>query len=48
MKFMKEMTYERVEILNNDNVGGVEEYSTTDIDGIHEDWSSYATTSIFK
>ncbi|KAJ0840118.1 hypothetical protein HanPSC8_Chr10g0443091 [Helianthus annuus] len=27
---------------------GVEEYSATDMDGIREDWSIYAVTSIFK
>ncbi|MFS7999214.1 hypothetical protein Hanom_Chr12g01163401 [Helianthus anomalus] len=35
MKFMKEIAYEGVEILDNDNVGKrVEEYSAADIDGI--------------
>ncbi|KAJ0891705.1 hypothetical protein HanPSC8_Chr09g0357201 [Helianthus annuus] len=49
MKFMKEIAYEGVEILHNDNVGkGVEEYSAADMDGIHEDWSTYAVNSIFK
>ncbi|KAJ0801323.1 hypothetical protein HanPI659440_Chr03g0115971 [Helianthus annuus] len=49
MKFMKEIAYDGVEILDNDNVGkGVEEYSVADIDGIREDWSTYAVTSIFK
>ncbi|MFS8017998.1 putative papain-like cysteine peptidase superfamily [Helianthus anomalus] len=32
MKFMKEIAYERVEILDNDNVGkGIEEYSAADM-----------------
>ncbi|KAJ0775857.1 hypothetical protein HanOQP8_Chr03g0127371 [Helianthus annuus] len=49
MKFMKEIAYDEVEILDNDNTGkGVEEYSVADMDGIHEDWSIYAVTSIFK
>ncbi|MFS7928331.1 hypothetical protein Hanom_Chr04g00319511 [Helianthus anomalus] len=49
MKFMKEIAYEGVEILDNDNVGkGVDEYSAADIDGIREDWSTCAVTSIFK
>ncbi|KAL9995380.1 putative Ulp1 protease family catalytic domain, papain-like cysteine peptidase superfamily [Helianthus debilis subsp. tardiflorus] len=49
MKFMKEIAYEGVEILDNDNVGkGVEEYSAADMDGIREDWSTYAVNSIFK
>ncbi|KAF5786955.1 hypothetical protein HanRHA438_Chr10g0459921 [Helianthus annuus] len=49
MKFMKEITYEGVEIFDNDNVGkGEEEYSAVDMDGIREDWSTYAVTSIFK
>ncbi|KAF5799770.1 hypothetical protein HanXRQr2_Chr07g0308341 [Helianthus annuus] len=49
MKFMKEIAYDGVEILDNDNVGkGVEEYSAADMDGIREDWSTYAVTSIFK
>ncbi|KAJ0911742.1 hypothetical protein HanRHA438_Chr06g0266551 [Helianthus annuus] len=40
---------EGVEILDNDNVGkGVEEYSAADMDGIREDWSTYAVNSIFK
>ncbi|MFS8007750.1 putative papain-like cysteine peptidase superfamily [Helianthus anomalus] len=38
MKFMKEIAYGGVEILDNDNIGkGVEEYSATDMDGICED-----------
>ncbi|KAF5763399.1 hypothetical protein HanXRQr2_Chr15g0679761 [Helianthus annuus] len=38
MKFMQEITYEGVEILDNDNVGkGVEEYSAADMDDIRED-----------
>ncbi|KAJ0530561.1 hypothetical protein HanLR1_Chr10g0368631 [Helianthus annuus] len=49
MKFMKEIAYEGVEILDNDNVGkGVEEYSAADMDTIREDWSTYAVNSIFK
>ncbi|KAF5816015.1 hypothetical protein HanRHA438_Chr03g0141201 [Helianthus annuus] len=49
MKFMKEVAYEGVEILDNDNVGkGVEEYSAADMDDICEDWSTYAVNSIFK
>ncbi|KAJ0625453.1 putative papain-like cysteine peptidase superfamily [Helianthus annuus] len=49
MKFMKEITYIGVEILNNDNVGkGVEEFSAADMDDIREDWSTYAVISIFK
>ncbi|KAM0050681.1 hypothetical protein Hdeb2414_s0007g00226681 [Helianthus debilis subsp. tardiflorus] len=49
MKFMKDIAYEGVEILDNDNVGkGVEEYSVADMDGIREDWSTYAVNSIFK
>ncbi|KAJ0581802.1 putative papain-like cysteine peptidase superfamily [Helianthus annuus] len=49
MKFMKEIAYEGVEILDNDNVGkGVEEYSAADMDGIREDWLTYAVNSIFK
>ncbi|KAM0049484.1 putative papain-like cysteine peptidase superfamily [Helianthus debilis subsp. tardiflorus] len=49
MKFMKEIAYEGVEILDNDNVGkGVEEYSAADMDGIREDWSTYAVNSIFR
>ncbi|KAJ0439001.1 hypothetical protein HanHA300_Chr16g0620381 [Helianthus annuus] len=44
MEFMKEITYQGVEILENDN----EEYSIADMDGIHEGWSTYAVTSIFK
>ncbi|KAJ0483802.1 hypothetical protein Hanom_Chr06g00565431 [Helianthus anomalus] len=49
MKFMKEIAYEGVEILDNDNVGkGVEEYSAADMDVIREDWSTYAVNSIFK
>ncbi|KAF5821916.1 hypothetical protein HanRHA438_Chr01g0020931 [Helianthus annuus] len=49
MKFMKEIAYEGVEILDNDNVGkGVEKYSAADIDDIREDWSTYAVNSIFK
>ncbi|KAF5792274.1 putative papain-like cysteine peptidase superfamily [Helianthus annuus] len=49
MNFMKEIAYEAVEILDNDNVGkGVEEYSAADMDGICEDWSTYAVNSIFK
>ncbi|KAJ0879630.1 hypothetical protein HanRHA438_Chr10g0453681 [Helianthus annuus] len=48
-KFMKEIAYEGVEILDNDNVGkGVEEYSAADMDDIREDWSTYAVNSIFK
>ncbi|KAJ0522311.1 hypothetical protein HanIR_Chr10g0481251 [Helianthus annuus] len=27
---------------------GVDEYSAADMDGIREDWSTYAITSIFK
>ncbi|MFS7986172.1 hypothetical protein Hanom_Chr11g01007261 [Helianthus anomalus] len=39
MKFMKEIAYDGVEILQNDNVEkGVEEYSAADMDGIREDW----------
>ncbi|KAJ0480154.1 putative papain-like cysteine peptidase superfamily [Helianthus annuus] len=38
IKFMKDIAYERVEILDNDNIGkGVEEYLATDMDGIRED-----------
>ncbi|KAJ0617082.1 putative papain-like cysteine peptidase superfamily [Helianthus annuus] len=38
MKFMKEIAYEGVEILYNDNVGKrVEEYLAADMDGIRED-----------
>ncbi|KAM0038229.1 hypothetical protein Hdeb2414_s0013g00412411 [Helianthus debilis subsp. tardiflorus] len=49
MKFMKEITYEGVEILDNDNVWKeVEEHSAADMDDIREDWSTYAVTSIFK
>ncbi|KAJ0603690.1 putative papain-like cysteine peptidase superfamily [Helianthus annuus] len=49
MKFMKEIAYEGVEILDNDNAGkGVEEYSAADMDDIREDWSTYAVNSIFK
>ncbi|KAJ0700204.1 hypothetical protein HanOQP8_Chr10g0365031 [Helianthus annuus] len=49
MKFMKEIAYGGVEILDNDNVGkGVEEYSAADMDDIREDWSTYAVNSIFK
>ncbi|XP_022022584.1 uncharacterized protein LOC110922633 [Helianthus annuus] len=49
MKFMKEIAYEGVEILDNDNVGkGVEEYSAADMDGIREDWSTYVVNSLFK
>ncbi|KAJ0779712.1 putative Ulp1 protease family catalytic domain, papain-like cysteine peptidase superfamily [Helianthus annuus] len=49
MKLMKEIAYEGVEILDNDNVGkGVEEYSAVDMDDIREDWSTYAVNSIFK
>ncbi|KAJ0613194.1 hypothetical protein HanRHA438_Chr01g0043911 [Helianthus annuus] len=49
MKFMKELAYEGVEILDNDNAGkGVEEYSAVDMDDIREDWSTYAVNSIFK
>ncbi|KAJ0889487.1 hypothetical protein HanRHA438_Chr09g0413391 [Helianthus annuus] len=49
MKFMKEIAYEGVEILDNDNVGkGVEEYSAADMDVIREDWSTYVVNSIFK
>ncbi|KAJ0489347.1 hypothetical protein HanHA300_Chr12g0443021 [Helianthus annuus] len=49
MKFMKEIGYEGVEILDNDNVGkGVEEYSAADMDDIREDWTTYAVNSIFK
>ncbi|KAJ0881838.1 putative Ulp1 protease family catalytic domain, papain-like cysteine peptidase superfamily [Helianthus annuus] len=49
MKFMKEITYEGVEILESNNVRKeVEEYSAADMDGIREDWSTYAVTSIFK
>ncbi|KAJ0434480.1 hypothetical protein HanIR_Chr17g0882151 [Helianthus annuus] len=41
MKFMKEIAY--------DEVGkGVEDYSAADMDGIREDLSTYAVTSIFK
>ncbi|KAM0051090.1 hypothetical protein Hdeb2414_s0007g00231311 [Helianthus debilis subsp. tardiflorus] len=46
---MKEIAYEGVEILDNDNVEeGVEEYSNADMDDIREDWSTSAVTSIFK
>ncbi|MFS7939691.1 hypothetical protein Hanom_Chr05g00454871 [Helianthus anomalus] len=46
---MKEIAYEGVEILDNDNVEeGVEEYSNADMDGIREDWLTSAVTSIFK
>ncbi|XP_021977827.1 uncharacterized protein LOC110873199 isoform X6 [Helianthus annuus] len=49
MKSMKEIAYEGVEILDNDNVGkGVEEYSAADMDRIREDWSTYVVNSIFK
>ncbi|MFS7991545.1 hypothetical protein Hanom_Chr12g01071941 [Helianthus anomalus] len=43
MKSMKEITYEGVEILDNDN-----EYSAADMDGIRRDLLIYAVTSIFK
>ncbi|KAJ0780224.1 hypothetical protein HanPI659440_Chr06g0235201 [Helianthus annuus] len=44
---MKEIAYEGVEILDNDNiVEGVEEYSNAD--DIREDWLTSAVTSIFK
>ncbi|MFS7986189.1 hypothetical protein Hanom_Chr11g01007461 [Helianthus anomalus] len=43
MKFMKEIAYEGVEILDNDNL---KEYSVVDIDGICEDRSTCAVTSI--
>ncbi|MFS7911416.1 hypothetical protein Hanom_Chr02g00117811 [Helianthus anomalus] len=37
LMFMKEIAYEVVEILDNDNVGeGVEEYSDADMNDIHE------------
>ncbi|KAJ0765612.1 hypothetical protein HanPI659440_Chr08g0305441 [Helianthus annuus] len=49
MKFIKEIAYDGVEVLDNDNVGkGVEEYSAADMDDIRENWLTYAVTSIFK
>ncbi|KAF5789091.1 hypothetical protein HanXRQr2_Chr09g0366771 [Helianthus annuus] len=43
MTFMKEIAYEGVEILDNDNLN-----TRADIDSICEDWSTYVATSIFK
>ncbi|KAJ0829057.1 hypothetical protein HanLR1_Chr00c0043g0698701 [Helianthus annuus] len=51
MKFMRERerACKGVEILDNDNVReGVVEYSAADMDVIREDWTTYATTFIFK
>ncbi|MFS7908458.1 hypothetical protein Hanom_Chr01g00083351 [Helianthus anomalus] len=46
---MKEIAYERVEILDNDNVDeGLQEYSDADMDDIRKDRSTYAVTSVFK
>ncbi|KAJ0490793.1 hypothetical protein HanRHA438_Chr12g0571811 [Helianthus annuus] len=46
MKFMRERACKGVEILDNDNVGkGVEEYSAAYMDGIREDWSTYAVVT---
>ncbi|MFS7938188.1 hypothetical protein Hanom_Chr05g00436451 [Helianthus anomalus] len=46
---MKEIAYEGIEILDNDNVDeGVEECSDVDMDDIRKYRSTYAVTSIFK
>ncbi|KAJ0539381.1 hypothetical protein HanHA300_Chr08g0285651 [Helianthus annuus] len=51
MKFMKDIAYAEVEILDNNNVGeGVEEYSAADndMDDICEYWLTYAVTSFLN